>query len=94
MTEAPQSNRTGRKVITEADALAALRAHATVSIPVGGAAVGVGRERAYAAADRGDLPVIRIGGERRVVSVKLLAMLGLWPEPSSGAVPPVEGDGP
>lgn len=90
MSDAPQSSHSGRKAVTEAEALAALRSHATVSIAVGGAAVGVGRERAYAAADRGDLPVIRVAGERRVVSAKLLAMLGLGPEPGINR----EGDAP
>ena len=78
----------GRKTLSEAEALRELRDHVTIGIPTAAVLLGVGRDRAYSAADRGDLPVIRVGGERRVVSAKLIVLLGL--EPSSVA-PPVEG---
>lgn len=87
-----QPSRTGRKLIGEAEALRELREHVTIGIPTAAVLLGVGRERAYAAADRGDLPVIRVGGERRVPSAKLLALLGLTGKPAPAVIPKLEGD--
>lgn len=96
--EGQQGNRTGRKVRSAAEKLASeaaaireLRAHATVSIVTVADALRVGKERAHAAVGKGDLPSIKVSGERRIPSAPILAMLGLGPEPSSGVAAPVEG---
>lgn len=85
MTMAP-ANRTGRKVRSEAEKLVAeavaireMRAHATVSIATVADALRVGRDRAMAAIAKGDLPSIKVSGERRVPSAPVLVMLGLAP---------------
>ena len=40
----------------------------TMSVPDAGRIyLGLGRNASYAAADRGDMPTIRVGGRRRVV---------------------------
>ncbi len=52
----------------------------TVKVEVAGQALGVGRNAAYAAAKRGDIPTIRIGGAIRVPTAPLRKMLGLEQE--------------
>jgi hypothetical protein len=52
----------------------------TVKVEVAGQALGVGRNAAYAAAKRGDIPTIRIGGAIRVPTAPLRRMLGLEQE--------------
>jgi excisionase family DNA binding protein len=47
----------------------------TYSVPEAGALIGLGRDTAYAAAARGDLPVIRIGRLLRVPKIALTKML-------------------
>jgi excisionase family DNA binding protein len=49
---------------------------ATISVPEAGQVLGIGRDAAYAAANRGELPVLRLGRAWRVPVPKLLAMLG------------------
>ncbi len=49
----------------------------TVPVTVAGRALGLGRNAAYAAAKRGDLPTIKIGGAIRVPTAPLRRMLGL-----------------
>ncbi len=58
----------------------ALFGETTVRLPVAGRALGVGRNAAYAAAKRGDIPTIRIGGAIRVPTAPLRKMLGLEQE--------------
>ena len=53
-----------------------LRRHLTVSVPVAGRFVGLGRDAAFAAARRGELPVLRMGRRLLVPVPKLLALLG------------------
>ncbi len=53
-----------------------LRRHLTVSVPVAGRFVGLGRDAAFAAAHRGELPVLRMGRRLLVPVPKLLALLG------------------
>jgi hypothetical protein len=60
-----------------------LRARPTVSVPVGGACLGLSRNASYEAAKRGDLPTIRIGRRVVVPTAPLLRMLGAS-EPSDG----------
>lgn len=59
-----------------------LRQRATVSVPEAGAALGIGREAAYNAAKRGELPTIRLG--RRVL-VPTQALLDMLTTASNGA---------
>jgi hypothetical protein len=49
----------------------------TVPVAVAGQALGIGRNAAYAAAKRGDIPSVRIGGAIRVPTAPLRKMLGL-----------------
>ncbi len=93
-----QPSRSGRRVRSEAEkaqaeaaALVELRAHATVSIATLADALRVGKERAHVAVGKGDVPSIKVSGERRIPSAPILTMLGLAPIPSSEAAPPVEG---
>jgi hypothetical protein len=58
----------------------------TVSVPVAGQVLGIGRDAAYAAADRGEIPVLRLGRSLRVPVPKLLEMLGV----SNGSAGPPE----
>lgn len=54
-----------------------LRNRPTVSVPDGGACVGLSRNASYEAAKRGDLPTIRIGRRVVVPTAPLLRMLGV-----------------
>ncbi len=49
----------------------------TLDIPVAGRFIGLGRAASYAAAQRGDLPTIKIGRRKVVLTADLRAMLGL-----------------
>lgn len=48
----------------------------TISVPVAGQVVGIGRDAAYAAAARGELPVLKLGRTLRVPVPALLRLLG------------------
>ena len=91
MSRAAPANRTGRKHEAEIAAVREMRARPTVSIVTGGAAFGLGRDGAYKAAAAGDLPVLRLGSELRIISAKALELLGLVPiaepVPPSGEEP-------
>lgn len=52
-------------------------AQPTLSVPVAGEYLGLGRDSAYAAANRGDLPVIRIGRRMVVPTAALRKLLGV-----------------
>jgi len=50
----------------------------TIDIERAGRLLGIGRNAAYTAAARGDIPVIRLGPKRiRVPTARLLALLGI-----------------
>jgi hypothetical protein len=49
----------------------------TVPVAVAGRALGIGRNAAYAAAKRGEIPIVKIGGAIRVPTAPLRKMLGL-----------------
>lgn len=53
-----------------------LRSRLTVNVEEGGAVLGLGRAAAYAAAQRGDLPTIRIGRRLVVPTPALLRLVG------------------
>ena len=66
--------------ITMKAALAKLRAHPSVSIPVAGRALAdIGMNASYDAAQSGKLgvPVFEAGGRKRVPSIAVLRQLGL-----------------
>jgi len=49
----------------------------TCSVPEAAKALGIGRDAAYAAVERGEIPVLRLGRTIRVPVPKLLALLGV-----------------
>jgi hypothetical protein len=64
----------------------------TLSVPAAGHLLGIGRDAAYAAAQRGEIPVLHLGRSLRVPLPKLLELLGLpqadrqsLPAPSQGS---------
>jgi excisionase family DNA binding protein len=73
-------------VITLAD----LQGRATISVPEAGQLLGIGRDAAYDAAARGEIPVLRLGRTRRVPVPQLLALLGALPETSEAGIPAQE----
>ena len=56
------------------------RVPATISVQQAGELLGVSRRTAYRAADRGQIPVIRIGRRWFVPTARLLDLLGLTPD--------------
>lgn len=54
-----------------------LRGRLTVSVPEAGRALGIGRDAAYAAAERGEIPTLRIGRRLVVPVPKLLDLVGV-----------------
>ncbi|WP_206069835.1 helix-turn-helix domain-containing protein [Knoellia koreensis] len=76
-----------------------LRSRLTVTVPEAGRALGIGRDAAYAAAERGEIPTLRLGRRLVVPTGRLLELLGI-PQTDSEAGPasptvattePVEG---
>jgi excisionase family DNA binding protein len=62
---------------------------ATISVPEAGQVLDIGRDAAYAAAERGEIPVLRLGRSLRVPVPKLLRLLGVsGPENSDAAASP------
>jgi excisionase family DNA binding protein len=55
----------------------------TISVPEAGEVLGVGRDAAYAAAARGEIPTLRLGRSLRVPVPALLALLGATPDMSA-----------
>jgi excisionase family DNA binding protein len=60
--------------------IADITGKATIAVPEAGQVLGLGRDAAYAAAARGEIPVLRLGRSLRVPVPKLLQMLGAHPE--------------
>jgi excisionase family DNA binding protein len=52
----------------------------TISVEEAGELCGIGRNAAYRAAHRGELPVFRMGRQLRVPTARLLQILGLGME--------------
>jgi excisionase family DNA binding protein len=68
-----------------------IRGRATISVPEAGQVLGIGRDAAYAAASRGEIPVLSLGRSLRVPVPKLLRLLGLEDsegEPDSSPIAP------
>lgn len=57
--------------------LTEIRGLATISVPEAGALLDIGRDAAYAAADRGEIPTLRLGRSLRVPVPRLLELLGM-----------------
>lgn len=57
--------------------LADLDGRLTCSVPEAGQLLGIGRDAAYAAAARGELPTLQLGRTIRVAVPKLLQLVGL-----------------
>jgi excisionase family DNA binding protein len=53
---------------------------ATMSIPAAAALLGISRSAGYRAANRGQIPTIRIGGRLLVPTAKLYRLLGWLPD--------------
>ncbi|TYK50578.1 helix-turn-helix domain-containing protein [Actinomadura decatromicini] len=53
------------------------RKRPTIPVPEAGELLGLSRASAYEAANRGDIPTLRIGRRMVVPTARLLAMLGL-----------------
>lgn len=70
--------------------LADLRDRATISVPEAGEVLGLGRDAAYAAAERGQIPVLPLGRKLRVPVPRLLALLGCVEDDGGPAVAPPE----
>jgi excisionase family DNA binding protein len=54
----------------------------TCSVPEAGELLGIGRDAAYAAAGRNEIPTLRLGRTLRVPVPKLLELLGATPDMS------------
>lgn len=52
------------------------RRRLTVTVPEAGQLLGIGRDSAYRAADRGEIPTLKLGRRLVVPVPKLLALLG------------------
>jgi hypothetical protein len=66
----------------------------TVTVPVAGQVLGIGRDAAYAAAARGEIPVLSLGRSLRVPVPKLLEMLGVLKNSDAGAHTPAPASTP
>jgi excisionase family DNA binding protein len=55
--------------------LESLLSEATVSVPQAGTVMGLGRNTAYMAVHRGEIPVLKFGNRLRVPTVRLRQML-------------------
>lgn len=54
-------------------------------VPVAGAVLGLGRSAAYLAANRGDLPTVRVGRRVVVPTARLRELLGMPTSPERAA---------
>lgn len=61
----------------DAGILEALRGNLTVSVEIAGKAFGIGRNAAYEACKKGDIPSVRIGGRIACPTAPLRKMLGI-----------------
>jgi hypothetical protein len=57
----------------------------TIDIPTAGRVLGIGRDAAYAAAARGEIPTLRLGRSLRVPVPKLLELLGVTSQEAASA---------
>ncbi|MCW2496582.1 MAG: DNA-binding protein [Jatrophihabitans sp.] len=67
-----------------------LHGRLTITVPEAGEVLGIGRDAAYAAAGRGEIPVLRLGRSLRVPTHKLLELLGAPTQNEAGPAHPAE----
>lgn len=67
----PAANATQPPTIEE------LRRRATITVPMAGAVLNLGRDASYAAAKRGEIPTLRLGRRVVVPTQALLRLLGV-----------------
>ena len=60
-----------------------LKSRATISVVEAGSVLGIGRDAAYAAAARGEIPTLKFGRQLRVPVPLLLNLLGLHDDVST-----------
>jgi excisionase family DNA binding protein len=65
----------------------ALEGRLTCTVPEAGRLLGIGRDAAYAAAERGEIPVLRLGRRLVVPVPRLLQLLGATPDMSEAGTP-------
>lgn len=58
----------------------------TISVERAGALLGLGRSSAYMRVRSGELPALRLGRRLVVPTARVLAMLGLYPDPGPPSV--------
>ena len=61
-----------------------IRGRLTCTVPEAGALLGIGRDAAYSAAERGEIPTLRLGRRLVVPVAKLLQLVGLPQTNSDG----------
>ncbi len=71
--------------------LASLAECLTITVPEAGRLLGIGRDAAYAAAERGELPCLRLGRRLVVPVPRLLDLLGVTSTQSPPCDPPKVG---
>lgn len=59
------------------------RTRATITVPEAGRLLGIGRDAAYRAAERGEIPSLRLGRRIVVPVPQLLALIGATPAAST-----------
>lgn len=62
-----------------------VRRRTTITVPEAGDILGIGRDAAYAAASRGEIPTLRLGRRIVVPVPRLLELIGIRPETEEGA---------
>lgn len=63
-----------------------LNGRLTCTVPEAGQLLGIGRDSAYAAAERGEIPTLRLGRRIVVPVPRLLELLGVDPRHSDGVL--------
>lgn len=64
-----------------------IRNRATITVPEAGQVLGLGRDSSYRAAERGELPTLKLGRRLLVPVPKLLRLLGLDPDTEDSEAP-------
>jgi excisionase family DNA binding protein len=62
-----------------------LRGRLTITVPEAGRLLGIGRDASYAAAERGEIPTLRLGRRIVVPVPRLLELVGATPDMSEVA---------
>lgn len=65
-----------------------LRTRTTITVPETARVLGISRDAAYAAVQRGELPVLKLGRRLLILVPKLLVLIGDRPDEAEGSTPP------